>query len=118
MIAKAAEYDLDEEDEKFLSQLNFPQQMLSKDQFEFMVDRFEAECIQVIFYIIFSLRQIQDEELPPFEEIERLFGNASPKMLEMVYNHWISRRKISGPLVARLRPPTDPNRKHKVTNSP
>lgn len=100
MIAKAAEYDLDEEDEKFLSQLNFPQQMLSKDQFEFMVDRFEAECIQ-------------DEELPPFEEIERLFGNASPKMLEMVYNHWISRRKISGPLVARLRPPTDPNRKHK-----
>lgn len=101
MIAKVAEYDLDEEDEKFLSNLNFPQHVLSKDQYEFMIDRFESECIQ-------------DEELPPFEEIERVFGNASPQMLEMVYNHWISRRKISGgPLVARLRPPADPHRKHK-----
>jgi hypothetical protein len=42
-----AEYDLDEQDEKFLSRLNFPQQILSKDQFEFMVDRFEAKCDQV-----------------------------------------------------------------------
>lgn len=102
MIAKVAEYDLDEEDELFLSNLNFPQQILSKDQFEFMIDRFEAECIQ------------DEEELPPFEEIERLFGNASPEMLQKVYDHWVSRRKISGgPLVAKLRPPSDPHRKHK-----
>jgi len=91
-LGNLVEYDLDEEDTHLLKEMNEEKNVLSEDNFEFMVNVLEKET----FYN-------HQEELPSIQQIEHLLPMVPEEVMKKVYNYWLERRRNLGhPLLPRF----------------
>jgi len=93
------EYDMDEEDEIFLSNLNSQKKILSEENFELLIDRFEKEASRI------------GDNIPSLSHCEKLIPpeKIRSQVLQLVYEFWKFRRRGSVyPLLISLLKPPDP----------
>jgi len=74
-------YDIDEDDSKFLRQLNSSKRSLTENNLELIIDRCEKEAVE------------SGSKLPQVSVIQKSLPQIKPNIIQSVYNHWTKRRK-------------------------
>ena len=123
------EYDLDNEDEDWLTTYNDGQNRLPAEKFEAMIWKLEVRCGeatetamelraaaatekgQIISYQDKCAAMAGTEALPKEKALELLKDmSGRPAIMEAVYDYWCAKRSRTGkPCLRRLQPPPAPN---------